>query len=61
VFRDDPAWAPLQAEALDAAVFLDVPKALCRERVVGRKVRNGRAPQDAEAHFHRVDEPIFDR
>ena len=28
-------------EALDATIFLDVPKALCRERVVGRKVRQG--------------------
>lgn len=25
------------------------------------QVRNCRTRQDAEAHFHRVDEPIFDR
>jgi hypothetical protein len=36
--RDDPAWAPLQGEALDATIFLDVSKSLCRERVVARKV-----------------------
>lgn len=42
-------------------VFLDMERGHCFERVVGRKVSNGRSRQSSEAHFARVDGPTFDQ
>lgn len=42
-------------------VFLDIERSCCFERVVGRKVANGRSRESSEAHFWRVDGPIFDQ
>lgn len=46
--------------AMDAVVFLDVPKNVCRERMVARKVRGGRSQASSNAHFDVVDGPVFD-
>lgn len=42
-------------------VFLDIERSRCFDRVVGRKVGNGRSQECSEAHFLRVDGPIFDQ
>lgn len=42
-------------------VFLDIERSCCFERVVSRKVANGRSRESSEAHFSRVDGPIFDQ
>lgn len=42
-------------------VFLDIERSCCFERVVGRKVANGRSRESSEAHFSRVDGPTFDQ
>ncbi|CAN0515506.1 unnamed protein product, partial [Scytosiphon promiscuus] len=42
-------------------VFLDIERSCCFQRVVGRKVANGRSRESSEAHFSRVDGPTFDQ
>ncbi|CAM9818947.1 unnamed protein product, partial [Phaeothamnion confervicola] len=60
--RDDcgGAWTDVGA-CLDRIVFLNIPRDLCFERVVARKVSQGRDRADCERHFDRVDGPIYDR
>lgn len=49
------------SEAFNRTVFLDIERSCCFERVVARKVSNGRSRESSEAHFERVDGPTFDQ
>lgn len=60
LLHNEGKWKDI-SEALHRTVFLDIERSCCFERVVGRKVANGRARESSEAHFARVDGPTFDR
>ncbi|CAM9739592.1 unnamed protein product, partial [Scytosiphon promiscuus] len=47
--------------ALHRTIFLDISRSKCFDRVVGRKVANGRSRESSEAHFEWVDGPIWDQ
>lgn len=49
------------SDTFHRTVFLDIERSCCFERVVGRKVANGRSRESSEAHFSRVDGPTFDQ
>ncbi|CAM9767215.1 unnamed protein product [Ascophyllum nodosum] len=49
------------SEVFFRTVFLDIERSCCFERVVGRKVANGRSRESSEAHFDRVDGPTFEQ
>lgn len=49
------------AEAFNRTMFLDIERSCCFERVVARKVSNGRSRESSEVHFARVDGPTFDQ
>ena len=51
---DRPPWAPI-SRALDLALYLDVSADVVREAMIARHIRGGRTPDDAAAHFERVD------
>lgn len=53
-------WKDISA-ALHRTVFLDIERSCCFQRVVDRKVANGRSRESSEAHFSRVDGPTFDQ
>lgn len=57
--RSEPGWNEVK-EGLDFCVLLEMPLAVCRRRVVARKVAGGRSPDDALAHFERVDRPTIE-
>ncbi|CAM9240739.1 unnamed protein product, partial [Choristocarpus tenellus] len=48
-------------DAFHRTIFLDVSRALCLDRVVTRKVSNGRSRESSLEHFHRLDGPVYDR
>lgn len=53
---DDERWSPV-ASRLDLTVYLDVPDAIRRDRLLARHERHGRTPQQAIEWLERVDEP----
>jgi pantothenate kinase len=53
---DRPEWLAVRAQ-LDECWWLDVDDALRRARLVGRHVRFGKTPAEAEAWVSAVDEP----
>ena len=53
-------WKDVSA-TLHRTVFLDIERHCCFERVVGRKIANGRSRESSEAHFDRVDGPVWDQ
>ena len=57
--RPEPGWNEVRA-GLDFCLLLELPLATCRRRVVFRKVAGGRTPDDALAHFERVDRPTIE-
>jgi pantothenate kinase len=56
---EEPKWLPVGA-LLTRVLCLDVPKKVCFAATVSRKVAAGRERSDAEAHYSRVDDPIYD-
>jgi pantothenate kinase len=56
---EEPEWLPVGA-LLTRVLCLDVPKSVCFAATVSRKVAAGRERSDAEAHYSRVDSPIYD-
>ena len=52
----DPPWSQI-APLLQFSLMLDTDPALARERLLARHQRGGRSPDDALAHYLRVDEP----
>jgi pantothenate kinase len=56
-FGFEPLYLPQDAEGelLDLRYFLDLPEAVARARVNGRKVAGGRRHEDVEAHYLAVD------
>ena len=52
------AWSRVRG-ALQLACMLAVPLRLCRDRTVARKVAAGVSVADAEAHYDRVDMPVW--
>ncbi len=57
--RPELGWNEVK-EGLDFCVLLDLSLAACRRRVVARKIAGGRSPDDALAHFERVDRPTIE-
>ncbi|CAM9752644.1 unnamed protein product, partial [Hapterophycus canaliculatus] len=60
LLHHDGLWKAISA-ALHRTIFLDIPRSTCFDRVVGRKVANGRSRESSEAHFERVDGPLWDQ
>lgn len=60
LLHQEGLWKDVFA-ALHRTVFLDIERLCCFERVVGRKIANGRSRESSEAHFDRVDGPIWDQ
>lgn len=58
LIRPEPGWNEVK-DGLDFCLLLELPLAACRRRVVSRKVAGGRSPDDALAHFERVDRPTI--
>jgi pantothenate kinase len=56
---DRPPWASVR-QALDLALYLDLPAEAVREAMIARHIRGGRSPDDAAAHFERVDRPNYE-
>jgi len=54
------SWSRVRS-LLDFVIYLDVPMAVCRARVVARKVATGVPPGEAAAYYARVDLPIYQR
>jgi pantothenate kinase len=59
ILLDRPPWHRVRP-VLDLALYLDIPRRAVREAMVARHVRGGRTPEDAAAHFERVDGPNYD-
>lgn len=60
LLHHDGLWKDI-SNTFHRTVFLDIERSRCFDRVVGRKVSNGRSQECSEAHFLRVDGPIFDQ
>jgi pantothenate kinase len=52
----DENWAPV-GRALDASVYVDIPQALRRQRLMNRHVTFGKSSDEAETWINRVDDP----
>jgi len=48
------------AERMDLRLFLRLPLEAIRPHMIARHVRGGRSPEDAAAHFERVDVPNYE-
>ena len=57
---DEPGWRELR-ELCDFAVTLCPLMDSLKERLIGRKIRGGSAPEEAKAHFDRCDGPNIRR
>jgi pantothenate kinase len=55
VLLDLPGWRDLRAVA-DYGIFLECPEDVLRADLLGRKLRQGRAYEDAAAHYDLVDQ-----
>ncbi|CAM9094230.1 unnamed protein product [Ectocarpus fasciculatus] len=60
LLHQEGLWKEISA-ALHRTIFLDIPRSVCFDRVVGRKVANGRSRDSSESHFDRVDGPVWDQ
>jgi pantothenate kinase len=56
----NPPWDGI-AGGLDLALYLDVSRKTVAQAMVARHVRGGRTPEDARAHFERVDRRNYEQ
>jgi len=60
ILLDEPGWRELR-KLCDFAVMLYPQMDSLRERLIGRKIRGGSAPEEAKAHYDRCDGPNIQR